>query len=334
MSVRILFILALFAFVSTPSSSAQNVQSAEQPIIDMHLHAFEVHGPVDGGCVPLDSFPAWDAKLSPKYNFTKSGCANPLKSPKTSDELMNETLAALDKFNITAVTSGKPETVDRWKKAGGARILPATPFYTKAAPPLYPEEGPSPAELREWVRSGRIVAFAEVFTEYEGVPANSPLLEPYFALAEELDIPVGIHMGPGPPGTPYQGMKDYRARLSSLLLLEDVLVRHPKVRVWAMHAGWPLGDDAIAALYAHPQLYVDIGVIDFFLPRPEFYNYLKRLIDAGFENRIMFGSDQMIWPDAISEAIKSIEAAPFLTEDQKRDIFYNNAARFLRLKQP
>jgi predicted TIM-barrel fold metal-dependent hydrolase len=78
-------------------------------------------------------------------------------------------------------------------------------------------------------------------------------------------------------------------------LLKDVLVRHPKLRIWAMHAGWPLADDAIATLYAYPQLYVDPGIIDYLLPQAEFYGYLKRLVDAGFENRIMFGSDQMIW---------------------------------------
>jgi predicted TIM-barrel fold metal-dependent hydrolase len=45
----------------------------------------------------------------------------------------------------------------------------------------------------------------------------------------------------------------------------------------------------------------------------------------------MFGSDQMIWPGIIEPAIASIEQAPFLTRKQKRDILYNNAARFLRL---
>ena len=39
----------------------------------------------------------------------------------------------------------------------------------------------------------------------------------------------------------------------------------------------------------------------------------------------------MYWPDALGEAIRSIETAPFLNENQKRDILYNNAARFLRL---
>jgi predicted TIM-barrel fold metal-dependent hydrolase len=37
------------------------------------------------------------------------------------------------------------------------------------------------------------------------------------------------------------------------------------------------------------------------------------------------------WVEAIDLAIEGIESATFLTKEQKRDIFYNNAARFLRL---
>jgi predicted TIM-barrel fold metal-dependent hydrolase len=45
----------------------------------------------------------------------------------------------------------------------------------------------------------------------------------------------------------------------------------------------------------------------------------------------MFGSDQMVWPEAIPRAIDAIQSAPFLTAAQKRDILHDNAARFLRL---
>jgi predicted TIM-barrel fold metal-dependent hydrolase len=45
----------------------------------------------------------------------------------------------------------------------------------------------------------------------------------------------------------------------------------------------------------------------------------------------MFGSDPMRWPEKIGEGIEAIERAPFLTEDQRRDILYRNAVRFLRL---
>jgi len=37
-----------------------------------------------------------------------------------------------------------------------------------------------------------------------------------------------------------------------------------------MHAGWPKLDDVLATLYTHPQLYVDLGVICYMLPRKEF----------------------------------------------------------------
>jgi len=47
----------------------------------------------------------------------------------------------------------------------------------------------------------------------------------------------------------------------------------------------------------------------------------------------MWGSDQMVWPRTIEVAIKTIEDAPLLSAEQKRDIFYNNAARFLRLSK-
>lgn len=63
------------------------------------------------------------------------------------------------------------------------------------------------------------------------------------------------------------------------------------------------------------------------------YDALRRLVDAGFGKRIMFGSDQMIWPQTIGIGIDTIEHADFLTTEQKRDILYNNAARFLRLSK-
>jgi predicted TIM-barrel fold metal-dependent hydrolase len=45
----------------------------------------------------------------------------------------------------------------------------------------------------------------------------------------------------------------------------------------------------------------------------------------------MFGSDVVGWPEVIDVGIAAIESAEFLSPEQKRDIFYNDAARFLRL---
>jgi len=98
-----------------------------------------------------------------------------------------------------------------------------------------------------------------------------------------------------------------------------------------MHAGLPMLHDLLAPPWTHPQVYVDVGAIDWALPRREFHRYLRRIVEAGFGKRVLFGSDQMVWPDTLELAIQSIESADFLAQDQKRDIFFDNAARFLRL---
>ncbi len=144
-------------------------------------------------------------------------------------------------------------------------------------------------------------------------------------------MPVGIHLGLTPPGAMYFMARDSRATYHSALTLEPVLVRHPNVRVYIMHAGWPMIDDLISLMWAHPQVYVDVGIISYWIP--DFEWYLKRIVDAGFGNRVMFGSDQMIWPESIERAVGRIEAMDFLTPEQKRDIFYNNAARFFRFTE-
>lgn len=327
------FILCLIAAIARLQTAAQT----PEPIIDMHLHA--MHGDELGPpplflCAPFLEWPLKDPQEEVQSYYArvqnKPSCPSPLRSGMNDEDLMQRTIAILEKRNIYAVTNSISrdalEVVEKWKQAGGERILPAIPFD--------PESGkPSVEELRRLVRSKRVMAFAEISSQYEGIAVTDPRMEPYFALAEELDVPVGIHMGPGPPGAPYVVAPNYRMRLSSLLALEDVLVRHPKLRVWAMHAGWPLADDTIGTLYAHPQLYVDVGIIDFAFPRKQFYEFLHRLIEAGFEKRIMFGSDEMVWPDAVSSAIETIQNDPELSPEQKRDILYNNAARFLRLKK-
>ncbi len=84
-------------------------------------------------------------------------------------------------------------------------------------------------------------------------------------------------------------------------------------------------------MYQYPSVYGDLSTLLHLTPRPVAYGFMKGLVDNGLSKRLMFGSDQMIWPEVIGENIEMIEAADFLSEEQKRDILYNNAARFLRL---
>ena len=117
----------------------------------------------------------------------------------------------------------------------------------------------TPDSLRRLVTTGAVKVLGEIGIQYVGIEPNDPRMTPYWGLAEELDLPVAIHLGEGYPGAPYLGDPAYRARLGSPFLLEEVLVRYPKLRLYVMHYGSPLVDEMISVLYTHPQLYVDIG---------------------------------------------------------------------------
>lgn len=307
------------------------------PVIDMHLHALHAN---DQGPAPLSiGAPFTDLGINdPKDDFrdvfmkalkTKMWADNFITSPTTDDSLRQLTISALKRNNVYAITSGDLEVVRKWKSEAPDRIINSIDWTFALAD----RTGLTVDSLENLFRSGEFKVFGEISIQYEGYSASDSAFEPYLAMAERLDIPVGIHVGCGPPGAPYIFAKNYRARLHSPLLLEEALLRHPKLRVYAMHAGWPMLDDMIATLYTHPQLYVDLGVICYMIPKKEFYFYLERLVNAGFGKRIMFGSDNMVWPQAIELGIKSINNAPFLSAVQKRDILFNNAARFLRLTE-
>ncbi len=302
------------------------------PVIDMHLHAMLAAGggpPPLAMCTPFPLGEPWDPARGPLFELfialqKNPPCPDPVWSPETDDELRRETLDALERLNVYGVTSGPASLVRLWRDESPDRIIPALIVQLG--------QGQVPIDtLRAMHARGDLAVLGEVTTQYQGIHPADEALAPYWALAEELDIPVGIHVGTGPPGVAYMGSEGYRGALHSALTMEEVLLRHPGLRVYLMHAGYPMLDDALTLLYAHPQVYLDVGVIVFSQPRPAFYRFLQGLVDAGFGKRILFGSDQMVWPGVIERSIAVIEEAPFLTEEEKRDILYHNAARFLRL---
>ncbi|MBN4084941.1 amidohydrolase family protein [Flavobacteriaceae bacterium AH-315-B10] len=271
------------------------------PIIDMHIHAYTDGNPLLGMTHP----PTLRGKT---YKGVASGA-----------EQKEKTLESLQKNNIVkaVVTSGHlwfddaPETI------------------------LIGDANKGVDELRKQYEEGNLQVIAEVAPFYGGVLADDASILPYFELAEELNIPIGFHILPGGPNYGFHllpeflgGMRTYNA---NPLQLENVLVKYPNIKVYIMHGAWPYVEDLKALMYAHPNVYIDVSVVNWILPQEEFNAYLKSLINAGFGDRIMFGSDQMIWPQVISVGIESINNANFLTLEQKENIFYNNAAKFLGL---
>jgi predicted TIM-barrel fold metal-dependent hydrolase len=311
---------------------APALAAASEPVIDMHLHAMkhDAEGPPPMAmCTPM-TMPVWDQRQPYGATFMalfkEPPCSDPIWSPMSDEELLVRTLTMMDAHNVYGVLSGTSELVDTWTEAGGGRFWRGLGFRIN-------DESPSPSDIVKMHASGSLDVLSEITTQYQGIAPDDPRLEPYWAALEEHDIPAGIHIGTGPPGSRYLASPEYRARLHSALTIEEVLAAHPQLRVYIMHAGFPMLDDLLAVLYTHPQVYVEVGVIVYTQPRAAFYRFLQGIFDAGFGKRVMFGSDQMIWPETIERSIGVIQEAPFLSEEQKRDVLFWNAARFLRLSE-
>ena len=302
---RIIFGFMILTFVGALQVPARVHSWQRPPIIDMHLHAD----------LPPHEVPPGAPALCRPHPCDGDGAAT-----ASHAETLEKTLAIMKRHNIVkAFLSGvDPAIIEQWTTAAPGRFI-AAPFI------LHPGQ-PDPATLRRAYAAGRFRGLGEIATQLAGVRPNDPALEPYFALAEEFDVPVLIHTAGIGPYLP-----QFRSAAGRPLLLEDVLVRHPKLRVFVENAGYPYGDEMIAMMTQYPQLHADVSTITWVIPRPAFYDYLQTLVRAGLGKRLMFGSDQMRWPDKIGEGIAAIEEAPFLTAEQKRDILYHNAARFLRL---
>ena len=295
-----------------PAIQAQATPPPHEPIIDVHQHATGMWFLPDGSPPP---------RLC--VNQARS-CGNHPSRYTTNEALLRGTLEFMDRYNIVraVVSSGDSVELARWLAAAPGRFVGGRTVH--GVPP-----DPDLGSLRTAFSKGTYGLLGEIASQYEGLAPDNPALEPYFALAEELDVPVLIHtLGFGAP------LPRFRSALGHPLLLEGVLQRHPKLRLYVENAGYPFADEMVALMIQYPQVYADLSTITWLIPRTAFHDYLERLVRAGFGKHLMFGSDQMIWPEAIGMGVESVDAAAFLTREQRSDIFFNNALRFFRMSNP
>lgn len=185
------------------------------------------------------------------------------------------------------------------------------------------EEWPSVSWVEQQIKEKRIDYFGEILNQYYGISPSDSLLFPYYTLALKYNLPVGIHTGGAGPD---HGSPNFRMEMGNPLLLKPLLSRFPKLKVWIMHSGDQYYQETISIMQENELVYTDISVISNpdIVPAERFSTIMKAFLDAGLEDRIMFGTDN----GDILKVLNAVESLDFLSNAQKRKLYYQNAERF------
>ena len=187
------------------------------------------------------------------------------------------------------------------------------------------KEWPDVNWIEQQIKEKKIDFIGEVLTQYHGISSSDSLMYLYYALSEKYNLPVGIHTGSAGPD---HGCPKFKEEMGNPLLLKDAVSKFPKLRIWFMHAGGPYVKECMEMMKTYPNVYADISVLNNpgIIAAKEFAAVMKMFIDAGLEDRIMFGSDNA----DIKATIASIDQLDFLSAKQKEKIFYANANIFFK----
>jgi len=268
-------------------------------VIDMHMHSYT------------------------EKDFGVAKARNGFESSKSAKEHLEQTIHEMDKNNVEfAVICGTIESINRYTRTD-KRFIPGYQDY---------EETLIPVKLfEEYILSGKIKVFGEVMAVYKGRTLADSVYQPYLAICEKYGIPVAYHSGGSFPNAQNLGWPKYRIALGDPFLIEDILVKYPKLKIYLMHAGENFYENTLRMMDGYPNLYADLGDELWLHPMTMDFavKFLKSAKTYGLLNRVMFGSDQMLWPSAITSSINFLNSLDFLTKDEKEMILYKNASVFL-----
>lgn len=134
-----------------------------------------------------------------------------------------------------------------------------------------------------------------------GFDPTSTRYSPFFERAQTLGLAILWHFGatPSPAG---------RLRNSHPLLLEDVAMRFPDLKMVVAHLGHPWQKDTALVMRKHANVYADVSAQWF--RTWEGFNALIGCVEWGVADKLLFGSDYPLWTP--EDALRSLRALPTL----------------------
>jgi predicted TIM-barrel fold metal-dependent hydrolase len=158
----------------------------------------------------------------------------------------------------------------------------------------------------------------------QGFAPNDPLAYPLYEAVEELGVPALFHTGQTGIGAGVPGGGGIRLKYSDPMLVDDVAVDFPELRIILAHPSFPWQDEALAVANHKPYVYIDLsGWSPKYFP-PQLVRYANSLL----KDKVLFGSDYpVITPDRWLADFEKLEIKP----EVRPKILKDNAARLLGL---
>ena len=171
---------------------------------------------------------------------------------------------------------------------------------------LHPDSEDMEADVNEIIALG--LKGVKLHPDIQRVQLDDPRMHKMYELCEGR-LPMLIHTG------------DCRYDYSNPNRLRPILDKYPKLTVIGAHfGGWSIWETATEQLCRYENFMVDCSST-LYVISPE---TAKKLIKAYGVDRVLFGTDYPLWKPEI-ELARFMEID--LTDEERRDILYNNAAK-------
>ena len=152
---------------------------------------------------------------------------------------------------------------------------------------------------------------------------NDKRMYPFYAKCIELDVPVNIHAS-------INFSTDCLMEHGRPLLLDEVCVHFPELRVVASPPGWPWVQELIGVAWRHKNVHIGVSAV-----RPKYldvpnsgYESLVQYGNTVLQDRMLFGTSFPMQP--IERAVEELMELP-LKDSVREKWMYGNAARLLGL---
>lgn len=202
----------------------------------------------------------------------------------------------------TELTTGQPRIPNEFIIEGAARHSDVLiPFAS-----IDPRRGAEGVdEARRLLEQGSVLGF-KFHPNLQQFAPNDGSAYPLYELIEEAGAVALFHTGHSGIGAGVPGGGGIRLKYGNPMLIDDVAVDFPRMKIVMAHPAFPWQDEAISVAMHKPTVWIDLSG---WTPK-RFPDQLVTAIRTTLKHRVLFGSDYpLITPDRWLDDFKTLDIA-------------------------